>query len=235
MNVLSFKEVRLKLDRFTLEIDVELKRQVTGLFGPSGAGKTTLLEIIAGLRRPDCGQIRIGDELVSDAAARLFLPPERRRAGYVPQDLGLFPHYSVKQNLLYGPGKAAEGTDYYTQILETLKLEPLLERFPATLSGGEKQRVAVARALMTHPRILLLDEPLANLDAALKQQMTELFRSTIQRFRMPALYVTHDPSELAGLCDQVLLLRGGKLEGAGSFAELFEPSTQLNYQLRARR
>jgi molybdate transport system ATP-binding protein len=232
MSILSLRGVEVSLSSFNLKLDLDLHRQVTGVFGPSGAGKTTLLEVIAGLRRLSKGKIEAGGEVLSDTTAGIFVPAECRRIGYVPQDLALFPHLTVQENLLFGPGKSAENSSLYRDIVESLKLTPLMARHPEYLSGGEKQRVAVGRALMTHPRMLLLDEPLANLDWALKKEMSNLFRSTVETIRIPTLYVTHDASELFGFCEEVLLLRDGKVEARGTFDQLFEPSQRINYALR---
>jgi molybdate transport system ATP-binding protein len=157
--------VELPLPRFRLRVELKLGSGVTALMGPSGSGKTSLLEVLAGLRPGASGRIAEGESVWLDSSAGIRLPPEARRVGYVPQDAGLFPHLTVRGNVLFGvrPDKLAAET-----AIATLEIGPFLDRYPVSLSGGERQRVALARALATRPRLLLLDEPLASLDAALR-------------------------------------------------------------------
>ena len=213
---------------FKLSVDFELTGGITGIFGPSGAGKTTLLEITAGLRRPDRGEVRVKDSVLFNRSRQIWISPEQRRIAYLPQDLALFPHMSVRQNLLYG---ARDDPSELAHIVEEFQLASLLERRPLHLSGGEKQRVAIGRALMTHPRLLLLDEPLANLDVALKKRGIELFRRVRDNFGTPILYVAHDPGEIMELCDEVLILREGKNVRQGKPADLFRISDKPNWEL----
>jgi molybdate transport system ATP-binding protein len=232
MTILRLERIELELADLVLRIEGELSAQITGLFGPSGAGKTTILEIIAGLRRPDQGRVQIGEETVTDCAGRIFWPPEKRRIGYVPQDLALFPHQSVKQNLLYGPGTRAQATKLFHDVVSVLEVERLLDRPMQKISGGEKQRVAIGRALMTSPRLLLLDEPLANLDEPLKRKLVALFKRVTREFQTPILYVSHDANEIGALCDHVWLINGGRITAHGRFHELFEPSQEVSYVLK---
>jgi molybdate transport system ATP-binding protein len=232
---LKFQNVRVLLKDFSLEADCELNAPITGIFGPSGAGKTTLLEVIAGLRQISSGTLFLHDKIVSDPARKLFTKPENRGIGYVPQDLALFPHKTVENNLLFGthgPHRAARSAERLSHVIEALQLGTLLARYPASLSGGEKQRAAIGRALMSAPQMLLLDEPLANLDRALTRSLLDLLRRTASEFRVPMLYVTHDANELAAIADEVLLLRGGRLQGQGKFMDLFEQSPEPNYSVR---
>ncbi|HZM04185.1 MAG TPA: ATP-binding cassette domain-containing protein [Candidatus Saccharimonadales bacterium] len=210
---LFLKNISLPLSDFALEIDAELGCQVTGLFGPSGAGKTSLLDLIAGLRQPISARIALDRQVMTDTTEGLFIPPRRREIGYVPQDLALFPHLSVRQNLLYGQKKPqTDGALFgFEHVTEVLQLEPLIARGVRDLSGGEKQRVALARALLTSPRLLLLDEPLASLDAALKAKIIPYLRRVRDEFQLPMLYVTHDEQEVLALCGEVLEMRRGRI------------------------
>lgn len=210
---LRLNRIVLPLAHFTLEVDVEIKSQVAAIFGPSGAGKTSLLDLIAGLRRPRSAFIQLDDRVLTDTAARTEVPTRHRRIGYVPQDLALFPHLSVRQNLLYGHNHSAEANPLfsYDHVTEILEIQPLASRRPELLSGGEKQRVALARALLASPRILLLDEPLASLDAPLKSRIIPYLARIRDEFRLPMIYVTHDLSEVRALCGEVLVLERGRV------------------------
>lgn len=230
--VLSLHQIKVDLDQFHLEVSLELRQRVTGIFGPSGAGKTTLLEVIAGLRRPQSGKISITGNVLTDISQRLHLPPESRRIGYVPQDVALFPHRTVEQNLVYGarkgtaPGrKAADHEEplppQLKQICDVLEIGSLLGRYPRTLSGGEQQRVAVGRALMASPQLLLLDEPLSNLDRSLKEKSLGLFKKVRAEFEIPILYVTHEANEISGFCDEVIILDQGRCLKQGPPRDLF--------------
>ncbi|HEV8543682.1 MAG TPA: ATP-binding cassette domain-containing protein [Verrucomicrobiae bacterium] len=227
MSLLRLKKLKLTLGGFTLETDLEILSDITGLFGPSGAGKTTLLEIIAGLRRPDSGTVEVRGRPLTDIEKRMQVQPEQRQIGYVPQDLALFPHKSVQQNLLFGSKELDSATEArFSHILDVLELRTLLERSPQNLSGGERQRVAIGRALMTSPQLLLLDEPLANLDSALVTKLLDLLRRTGKEFQTPMLYVTHDANELAAICEEVVILEKGKVRAHGKFLDLFEPAKE---------
>lgn len=232
---LEISQLRLPLISFALELDVRLEAGITAIFGASGAGKTSLLEVIVGLRRPAAGHIVLDGTLLSDAATRRFLAPERRAIGYVPQDDALFPHLSVRQNLRYGrgisgPGHRAEIT--FDHVVQVLNLGGLTERRVDSLSGGERQRVAVGRAVLAAPRLLLLDEPLAGLDAALKQRVIPYLRSIRDAFGIPMLYVSHDPNEVVAMCEEVLLLDRGRCRRRGTPSELFATSDAPHYVLR---
>ncbi len=212
-------DVRLPLDRFVLEVELEAERPVTGIFGASGAGKTSLLETVAGLRGGATGRVRLGDEVWLDTAARRSVPPERRRIGYVPQDGLLFPHLSVRRNLLAGARRARDAGQRPADTLRTvaalLELEPLLERSVTTLSGGERQRVALGRALCSGPRLLLLDEPLASLDLPLRRRLLPFLRRVRAELTVPMLLVSHDPIEVQALCDEILVLENGRAFARG--------------------
>jgi molybdate transport system ATP-binding protein len=229
------QEMKLRLERlllrqgaFRLEVDLEVDGNVVGLFGGSGAGKTTLLEIVAGLRRPETGLIQAGDLVLTDCAAKVFPAPERRGIGYVPQDLALFPHLSVRKNLLYGqkPGHAPPGLNF-DRVAQVLEIASLLDRSIPDLSGGQKQRVAFARALLSSPRLLLMDEPLASLDQELKLKIIPYLQLIRDEFKVPMLYVSHSPDEVIALCDQVIVLRDGRCVRTSPPGEIFEPSVSM--------
>lgn len=212
MNLL-LKNIFLPLAEFPLEMDLEIREQVTAIFGPSGAGKTSLLDLIAGLRHPRSAFIQLEDRVLTDTSKRTTIPTRHRQVGYVPQDLALFPHLSVHQNLLYGcKGNGATDSLFgFEHVTKVLEIGPLTQRHVTNLSGGEKQRVALARALLTSPRILLLDEPLASLDSVLKSKILPFLARIRDEFHMPMLYVTHDWQEVQALCSEALILERGKI------------------------
>jgi len=201
------------LARFPLRIQADLAAPVTAVMGPSGAGKTSLLDAIAGLRAIGSGRIAIDDAVLVDTAAGVRLPPQHRRVGYVPQDAGLFPHLSVRENVLFGARGAAKDVAH---AIDALEIGPLGARYPASLSGGEKQRVALARALATRPRLLLLDEPLAALDVSLRERIVPYLLRVRDEWATPMLYVTHNVGEARALAGEVLLLDGGSVEAQGA-------------------
>lgn len=220
---LVLRQVRLPLDQFDLEIDVEITQDVTALFGPSGAGKTTLLDLIAGLRRPASARIELDGRVLTDTVEQRMVPPRDRRIGYVPQDGALFPHLSVRGNLLFGRKREADpGHDFsLDQVVGVLDLEPFLGRRIGTLSGGEKQRVALGRALLSSPRLLLLDEPLAALDDELKGRVLAYLRRVRDELKVPMLYVSHARGEVVALCQEALILERGRLTARGEPRALF--------------
>lgn len=218
---LSLKKIFLPLAEFPLEIDVTIRHQVTAIFGPSGAGKTSLLDLIAGLRRPKSAFIQLGERVLTDTAARTAVPTRHRHIGYVPQDLALFPHLSVQQNLLYGrKGNAGSNSLFcYEHVTGVLEIGSLVDRHVTRLSGGEKQRVALARALLASPKILLLDEPLASLDTVLKSKIIPYLARIRDEFQLPMLYVTHDWDEVESLCGEALIMERGKIVRREGLAE----------------
>jgi molybdate transport system ATP-binding protein len=222
MNLL-LKKILLPLAHFTLEVDVEIRSRVTAIFGPSGAGKTSLLDLIAGLRRAKSAFIKLDDVALTDTAKKLFVPTYKRGIGYVPQDLALFPHLSVRQNLLYGckSGGTANSLFSFNHVIEVLEIQPLIARGVTELSGGEKQRVALARALLASPKLLLLDEPLASLDAPLKAKIIPYLTRIRDEFQIPMLCVTHDRLEALALADEIVVLVGGKVLQTGAVLEVF--------------
>jgi molybdate transport system ATP-binding protein len=204
------------------------------VFGASGAGKTTLLELIAGLRRPDVGRIEVDGELLTDVSDRRFVPPERRSIGYVPQDGALFPHLSVRANLLYGrsPDRPAPAGLNFARVTDVLEIGALADRAPADLSAGERQRVALGRALLAAPRLLLLDEPLAGLDHPLRERLLPYLARVHGEFAIPLVYVTHSPDEVMALCSDVVVLRHGRVTRHDRPEALFAVSPLPRYTLR---
>jgi molybdate transport system ATP-binding protein len=198
---------------FLLEATFTLTAPVAALFGPSGSGKTSILSVIAGLRRPDAGRISLGKRTLLDSTAGVCLAPEVRRIGYVFQEHLLFPHLTVRRNLLYASKRRPREarTVDFSRAVQVLELEELLERLPYTLSGGQRQRVALGRALLSGPELLLLDEPLASLDEELKHRVLDYVEQILSEWRIPTLFVTHDPREVRRLAQQVVELRVGKV------------------------
>ena len=218
--------VRARVERstgFALDVDLTLAgRGVTAVFGPSGCGKTTLLRAVAGLVRPQPGRVVVNGDTWQDDAARLWRPTHRRPLGVVFQEASLFEHLSVQRNLDFGRRRVPEAERRVSleQAIDLLGIAPLLPRSPAGLSGGERQRVAIARALATSPRILLMDEPLAALDAPRKAELLPYFERLHRELDIPVFYVTHSLDEVARLADEVLLLDAGRAIAQGATGEL---------------
>lgn len=211
---------RQTLGNHHLNINETLPGQgVTAIFGVSGAGKTSLINAISGLTRPDSGRIVLNDRVLSDAEQHIFLPPEKRRVGYVFQDARLFPHYKVSGNLCYGMAKSMSGQ--FDKLVALLGIEPLLNRLPGSLSGGEKQRVAIGRALLTAPELLLLDEPLASLDIPRKRELLAYLQRLAREIQTPMLYVSHSLEEIVQLADNVLVLDNGGVKAFGSLESVW--------------
>jgi molybdate transport system ATP-binding protein len=210
-------EVFKQLGEFSIEASFTSEGRVTGLFGASGAGKTSLINMIAGLLKPDRGIIAIDDETLDDTAARLHVPPYRRRIGYVFQDARLFPHLDVSANLDYGRrmnGLARDPTSE-ARITDLLDIGGLRDRRPGQLSGGERQRVALGRALLSKPRLLLLDEPLGSLDEGRKVEILPYLVRLRDEAGIPMVYVSHDAAELRQLATQIVMLRHGRVTALG--------------------
>jgi molybdate transport system ATP-binding protein len=221
---LSVRLRRRLSDAFTLDVDFAVSAGVTILFGASGSGKTTVLRGITGLTRPDAGRIAVDDARLFDSAAGVDVPVPRRRVGYVSQHLALFPHLTVGQNVEYGlglmdpPDRAARART----ILESFKIGNLAARKPSEISGGEKQRVALARSLVTDPRVLLLDEPLSGLDYGTQTQIIDDLRRWNADRAIPVLYVTHAHREVFALGERVIVLDGGRIQADGAPHEVLE-------------
>jgi len=203
---------------FALDVEVRAGPGFTILFGPSGAGKTTLLDCVAGLARPDSGRIAIGDRVLFDAAQHANLSVEKRRVGYVFQNLALFPHLTVEQNVQYGLAHRprTEREPSTAAILQAFRIAHAARRHPGDISGGESQRVALARTLVTDPEVLLLDEPLAALDGATKAKIIDDLRAWNQAHRIPILYVTHSREEVFAVGERVLVLDAGRIVAEGT-------------------
>ena len=205
-------------DRTVLH-DVSLRvepGEVRVIFGPNGSGKSTLLKLVAGILRPDRGRIIIDGEDVTDR------PPEDRQVGYVPQHPTLFPHLTVRENITYSLRNGRGDPDRLDEIVDMLGLEEHLDRRPAELSGGCPSRVALARALFSEPRVLLLDEPLSDVDLAAKRELVKRFREVLKRAGLPALYVTHDPWEAERIGDSYTVLLGGRATDVDTVDEAIE-------------
>ncbi len=212
-------QVRKRLDKtFELDVSASFAPGITILFGPSGAGKTTLLDCIAGLVRPDAGRIKIAEKILFDGGLGINISPQVRRVGYVFQDLALFPHLSVQDNIQYGMSSlhTEERKRRSNAVLKSFRIAHLHSRRPREISGGERQRVALARALVVDPRILLLDEPLAALDAPTKSKILDDLRAWNQAHGIPVVYVTHSREEVFALGEQVMVLENGKSIAEGT-------------------
>ncbi len=224
------------MDASTLEVDVQrrlgqmaLEAQftceaagITAIFGRSGAGKTSLVNMLAGLLTPDRGRIRLGADTLFDSSKKIDLPIERRRLGYVFQEGRLFPHLSVRSNLTYGLKRVPKGERHIEldQVIALLDIERLLERRPNTLSGGEKQRVALGRALLANPKLLLMDEPLAALDQPRKDEILPFIEQLRDETALPIVYVSHSMQEIVRLADTLVLMSAGRVEAVGSVEDL---------------
>lgn len=212
---LNFRyESEARPEPFRLALDVTWNAKATGIFGPSGSGKTTLLEILLGLRpreRVD-GSVRIGDRALFDTREGTWLPARARRFGWVPQDSALFPHLTVEGNLRFGDARAGS----FDAVVGLLELSGLLGRRADLLSGGERQRVALGRSLLAPHDVLLLDEPLASLDATRRSSLLGYIEKIVDEAKVPVLYVSHDWQEIQRLCDHALLLDGGVLTSSGA-------------------
>lgn len=206
-----------KLGDFELSVAFQSDSGVTALFGPSGAGKTSVVGMIAGLVKPDRGRIVVAGETMFDSAANIDLPAHRRRIGTVFQDGRLFPHMSVARNLDYGRWMTGLPRDeaQFKRVTELLDIATLLQRRPGALSGGERQRVALGRALLMKPRLMLLDEPMASLDARRKSEILPYFVRLRDETKLPMIYVSHDANEVKALASRVVLLDGGRVVTSG--------------------
>ncbi|WP_417426145.1 molybdenum ABC transporter ATP-binding protein [Hoeflea sp.] len=206
---------------FALDVSFDAPAGVTALFGRSGSGKTSVVNAVAGLLRPQAGRIVVDDRVLFDSDERIFVPVHHRSLGYVFQEGRLFPHMSVRQNLVYGaPSRDAHSGPEFDRVVATLGIENLLQRRPGALSGGEKQRVAIGRALLARPRLLLMDEPLAALDDHRKAEILPYLERLRAESDIPILYVSHTMAEVARLATTLVLMEAGRVVRAGPAAEI---------------
>lgn len=210
------------MEGFDLDVAFEAPPGLTVLFGRSGSGKTTVINAVAGLLRTRQARVAVNGQVLCDTAQRVWLPPHKRRLGYVFQEGRLFPHLSVSQNLRFGQWFAPKDAprEDMGRVVEMLGIGPLLNRPPASLSGGEKQRVAIGRALLASPRLILADEPLAALDEARKSEILPYFERLRDESDIPILYVSHSPAEVARLATTLVALEGGKVARQGPAVEV---------------
>ena len=215
--------LRAHLPGFELDVSWEIGAELAVLFGPSGTGKSLSLRMIAGLSRPDAGRVAAGENILLDTARAVCLTPQQRSIGYVFQDLALFPHMTVLENVLYG-GHGLERDERNTRaesLICRFGLSGLQRRRPREISGGQKQRVAFAHALLRRPSVLLLDEPFSALDAPLRRDMDDLLREVQRELKLPTVLVTHDTAEAATLADTVILCAAGRVIRQGTPGEVF--------------
>ena len=226
MSYLNVK-IRKRFGNTSLAFSFELpKTGVTMIYGPSGAGKTSLINMLSGLTNPDMGKIKFGDDVMFDSHSHVNVKANKRQIGYVFQDARLFPHLNVKQNLFYA--SKSENNDEAKSLIKLLALNSLLKRMPNTLSGGEKQRVAIGRALLSKPKLLLLDEPLASLDQAKKKELLGYFKRLVKQLNIPIIMVSHDEKEAMALADNLILIDKGKVVNYGPLETVWNTQNQLN-------
>lgn len=210
MTCLSFRCRHLYRGGFQLNAEFDIDDGVTALVGPSGSGKSTVLGMIAGILRPQTGLIRLGDQVLLDTARGIDVPPEKRRTAIVFQDHLLFPHLSVERNLKFGHRRRPSRSVDFQRVVDVLELRGLLRRGPVTLSGGERQRVALGRAILRGPDLLLMDEPLAALDAKLKAQILGYLSQIFSQWRIPTLFVSHDETDTQRIASRMVILDAGR-------------------------
>ena len=205
-------DITKRLSRFDLQIHIESEGGVLGVFGASGSGKSMTLKCIAGIEKPDSGVIRLGDRVLYDSAKRVNLKPQERGVGYLFQDYALFPDMTVRGNILAGLHriKRAERPAAAQELMERFHIAPLSDKRPDSLSGGEQQRVALARIMASSPELILLDEPFSSLDTVLKCELIPMMRETIASFGKGCLMVSHDAAELSALCGQITVIADGR-------------------------
>lgn len=213
-------DVAVRQGAFSLTAEFDFWGSALGVFGPSGSGKSTLIRALAGLVRPNCGVIKVDGEVFFDSLQKLWVPPHERRVGVVFQDARLFPHWSTEQNLRAGMFFEESGIFSFSRIVDLLGIGPLLSRPVRNLSGGEQQRIALGRALLAHPRLLLMDEPVSGLDADLKAQILPFLKRVHEELHLPCILVSHYLPEILQITDQLVMVRDGEIYGQSSVDEL---------------
>ncbi len=227
MSFLKIK-IRKRLGNLSLAFNLELPQTgVTMVYGPSGAGKSSLINMISGLMTPDIGSIKFGKKIIFDSHDGINVSTHKRGIGYVFQDARLFPHLNVKHNLFYSSN--AKNDDDAKRLITLLALHTLLKRMPSTLSGGEKQRVAIGRALLSKPKLLLLDEPLASLDMAKKKELLGYFKRIVKQLNIPIIMVSHDQNEAMTLADNLVLIDKGKVVDFGALESVWNTQNQQGF------
>ncbi|WP_426239645.1 molybdenum ABC transporter ATP-binding protein [Pararhizobium sp. DWP1-1-3] len=224
-------DIRHRLGAFSVEAAFSASKGVTALFGRSGSGKTSLINIIAGLMRPGSGSLIFNGDVLFDGDKRVFVPAHKRRFGYVFQESRLFPHLSVRRNLGYGRwfARRSHGGADFDRIVDMLGVGALLDRAPANLSGGEKQRIAIGRALLSNPRLLLMDEPMAALDEERKAEILPYLERLRDEADIPIIYVSHSIAEVARLATKVIILENGRVSASGDAATILsQPSSTIS-------
>lgn len=231
MSLVSFQCRHRFESGFELAVAFESDHAVTSVFGPSGSGKTSVLSTIAGFLRPQTGRVQLAGQTVLDTARRICLPPERRRVGMVFQDHLLFPHLTVEANLRYGSRRRRRRRAVeLSRVLEVLEIGGLLGRYPGNLSGGERQRVALGRALTSGPELLLMDEPLASLDAPLKARILAYLERVVAEWKIPTLFVTHAQAEVRRLANWVVVIENGRVVASGTPEEALSQPEPLGWK-----
>ncbi|MCK3686422.1 molybdenum ABC transporter ATP-binding protein [Maribellus sp. YY47] len=227
MNKILKFDIKLQRKEFLLDVQATISSGITGVYGPSGHGKTSLLNSVAGLIKPDSGCITICDEKVFDSKKKINLPVQKRNVGYVFQDIRLFPHLTIEKNLKYGIKKGVAAEIDFKGVVDILQVEHLLAKKPSECSGGEKQRIAIGRALLSGARILLMDEPFSAVDVNLRNNIIPFLKAINLRFKIPMLVVSHDLPDLLSLTSDLLLLKDGKVKALGRFQDLILDETNL--------
>ncbi|MFT5750015.1 MAG: molybdate transport system ATP-binding protein [Ancylomarina sp.] len=229
MTTLSI-DIKWSRDNFKLDMQADFSNGITGIFGASGSGKSSLLQLITGLEKIDEGQIIIGEDVLDRSKTKQFTPSHKRRIGYVFQEGRLFPHMNVRQNLLFACKYVKNKNQQFSlnEIVDLLEIESLLNKLPKQLSGGEKQRVAIGRSLLSSPRLLLMDEPFSALDTALRRQIIPFLIKINKKLNLPILVVSHDLPDLLSLSQNLLLVKDGKVLAQGNYFELVEKDLLLD-------
>jgi molybdate transport system ATP-binding protein len=214
--------LKKSLEGFVLDVHWSSQEGIVVIFGPSGSGKSMTMQAIAGFAPVDEGYIRVGERVFFDSSARIDLPPQRREVGYLLQNYALFPHMTVRKNILYGHHAPGQAIEEFHEMITLFQLEGLENRYPGELSGGQKQRVALARALMRKPRILLLDEPLAAVDIAVRKMIRTELKLLQRKLGIPMILITHDLSEALDLADKLIIYEQGRIVQEGEPMEIIK-------------